>query len=172
MNLAALYRLPVLFICENNFYASHLSLLERRAKDNIIDSGKAHAVPGFRLDGNDVEAVYSAAAEAAARARSGQGPTLLECRTYRWRGHVGPDPNYDVGVLRRDELKEWIPKDPVARTARALESRSIGADRLAAVALEVDSEVAAAVDFALESPYPDASELGDHLFAAPLETHR
>ena len=110
LNMAALYRLPVVFVCENNFYASHLGLLERRAADNIVDLAAAHGLAGERVDGNDVEAVHRAAARAVARARSGDGPTMLECRTYRWRGHVGPSWDMDVGVKRKDELQEWLPR--------------------------------------------------------------
>jgi len=96
----------------------HIS--QRRAKDNIYKSGEAHGMPGLRLDGNDVAAVYLATTEAVHRARQGEGPTLLECRTYRWRGHVGPAMDMDVGVKRKDELKDWLPKDPIARTRTRL----------------------------------------------------
>ena len=90
MNLAALYRLPVIFVCENNLYASHMSLLERRPLDNISKTAEQYGIPGVRLDGSDVVEVYRVSLEAVGRGRAGDGPTLLECRTYRWRGHVGP----------------------------------------------------------------------------------
>ena len=98
MNLAGSRTLPVIFVCENNFYSSHLHLLERRAKDNIVEVAGAHGMPGYVLDGNDALAVFAVAQEAVERARSGGGPTFLECRTYRWRGHVGPALDIDVGV--------------------------------------------------------------------------
>src|SRR5437016_2308922 len=106
MNLAASRKLPVVFICENNLYSSHLELLERRAKDNIVETAAAHGMPGEVVDGNDAVAVWAAATRAVARARGGVGPTLLECRTYRWHGHVGPSLDMDVGVQRKDELPE------------------------------------------------------------------
>lgn len=165
VNLAALYRLPVVFVCENNFYASHMSLLERRAKDNIIQTAEAHGIPGVRLDGNDVLAVHRAATEAVERARSGLGSTLLECRTYRWRGHVGPSWDMDVGVKRKDELKDWLPKDPIAHLRRRLEDSGIPDETWATVEREIRGEVEEAVAFARESPYPDSSELLSHLFA-------
>ena len=112
LNLAALYKLPVVFVCENNFYASHMPLLKRRAADNIVATADAHGIQGERLDGNDVQAVYLAASRAVLRTREGNGPTLLECRTFRWRGHVGPSWDMDVGLERDDELKEWLPRDP------------------------------------------------------------
>src|ERR1700683_1495761 len=90
LNLSALYRLPLVLVCENNLYASHLHWSERRILDNLDRAGEFHGVPGERLDGNDVEAVFHGAARAVARARRGDGPTWLECRTFRFRGHVGP----------------------------------------------------------------------------------
>ncbi len=83
LNLAALYRLPVVFVCENNLYSTHLTLKERRVKDNIVESAALHGLAGMAVDGNDVTVVYGAAHQAVERARSGEGPTLLECRTYR-----------------------------------------------------------------------------------------
>lgn len=164
MNLAAVYRLPVIFVCENNFYASHMSLLERRAADNIRLSAEAHGIPGIVVDGNDAEAVYKAAAEAADLARKSCGPTLLECRTYRWRGHVGHDWNYDVGVLRKDELKEWLPKDPVARARNRLLDASISEKELVELEAAIEGEISAAIMFARESPYPSVASLAEGLF--------
>ncbi len=120
LNLAALYRLPLVFICENNLYSSHLHWSERRVADNLYRAGEVHGVPGACVDGNDVEAVYAAASEAVARAREGGGPSLLECRTFRWRGHVGASFDLDVGLKRRGELAEWILKDPLARAEARL----------------------------------------------------
>ncbi len=169
VNLAALYKLPVVFVCENNSYASHMPLLERRAKDNITAAAEAHGIEGEQIDGNDAEAVYWAAAGAVARARSGHGPTLLECRTYRWRGHVGPDPNYDVGVRRRDELKDWIPKDPVARCERALTGLGVRESELDKIRSDVEDEVTASIRFAEGSPMPTVDELHKHLFTDATE---
>lgn len=164
MNLAAVYKLPVVFVCENNFYASHMSLLERRAADNIHHAAQAHGIPGIAVDGNDAEAVFAAAGEAARRARRGEGPTLLECRTYRWRGHVGADWNYDVGVLRRDELKEWLPRDPVARARRKILENGTSESLLTDIESAVEAELDEAIAFARSSPYPAESSLEDHLF--------
>jgi acetoin:2,6-dichlorophenolindophenol oxidoreductase subunit alpha len=164
VNLAAVYRLPLIFVCENNFYASHMPLLQRRVEDNIYKASVVHGIPGLRLDGNDVIEVYCAAREAVRRARSGDGPTLLECRTYRWRGHVGASWDMDVGVQRKDELKDWLPKDPLAR----IQSRLIGSDvsqkELEQIVEETRTEVEEAVLFARHSSYPDKEELFEHLF--------
>ena len=157
MNVAAVWKLPVVFACENNLYSSHLGLLERRAKDNLVDSAAAHGMPGARGDGNDVVEVHRLAVEAVERARRGEGPTFLELRTYRWRGHVGPKWDDDVGVKRKDELKDWMPRCPIKR----VRDRIAGAE---AIERAARAEVDAAVAFAEASPYPDASELADHLF--------
>lgn len=164
VNLAALYRLPVLFVCENNFYSSHMQLLERRVEDNIYKAGEMHGIPGVRIDGNDVVAVYWAAQEAVTRARNGGGPTLLECRSYRWRGHVGATWDMDVGVKRKDELKEWLPKDPVARGRARLTQLGVVEKEFDQIEQEIRAEVNEAVVFARQSPYPDQSELLEHVF--------
>lgn len=162
-HLAALYRLPVFFVCENNFYSSHMHLLEHRAEDNIYKAGEVHGIPGIRLDGNDVEAIYRASVEAVTRARNGNGPTLLECRTYRWRGHVGPAWDLDVGVKRKDELEGWLPKDPVARARTRLMEMGVPPQDLERLEQGIREEVKEAVVLAQQSPYPDESELLAHI---------
>ena len=164
VNLAALYRLPVVFVCENNLYSSHMPLLERRAKDNIALAADAHGIPGVCLDGNDAVAVYRTAVGAVARARDGGGPTLIECRTYRWRGHVGPSWDMDVGVKRKDELKDWLSKDPVKRLGEHLRGLGISDADFQRTEQEIRDEVDTAVVFARESPFPDRSELRRHVF--------
>ncbi len=152
MNLAALYQLPLLLICENNLYASHLHWSERRVADNLYRAGEFHSVPGERVDGNDVSAVHAAARLAVAKARSGDGPTLIECRTFRWRGHVGASFDLDVGVERRGELAEWVPRDPLQRVAdQLIEHGADLAQRERAIHARVDSAVAEA----RASPQPE-----------------
>ena len=165
VNMAAVYRLPVIFVCENNFYSSHMALLQRRAEDNIYKAGESQGIPGIRLDGNDVAAVYRTAAEAVDRARRNDGPTLLECRTYRWHGHVGPARDMDVGVRRKDEMGEWLPKDPVAQARRRLAELGTPPSELEGLERAVNEEVEQAVSFARESPYPGPGELMDHVFS-------
>jgi pyruvate dehydrogenase E1 component alpha subunit len=167
LNLAAVYKAPVVFVCENNLYASHMGLLERRAADNIHLAGAAHGAPGYSIDGNDVLAVYGGAVAAVARARNGEGPTLLEYRTYRWRGHVGPSWDMDVGVKRKDELQDWLPRDPLVRLARQLQASGVPASALDALVEEIRREVRDAVEFARASPYPEASGMMNHVYCAP-----
>lgn len=165
LNLAAVYRLPVIFVCENNFYASHMHLLERRTQDNLNEIGRLYGIPGLREDGNDVLAVHRAAVEAVGRARRGDGPTLLEFRTFRWRGHVGPSWDMDVGVRRRGELRDWLPKDPIARARGRLIELGVPSDSLEQVQVAAAEEVEQAVMFARQSPWPDPSALLRHVFA-------
>ncbi len=171
-NLAAHRRLPVLFVCENNLYASHLSLLERRAEDNIGDLARAHGMVGCQVDGNDIAAVYGAAHAAVDRARGGGGPSLVECRTYRWRGHVGPRWDLDVGVNRKNELANWQSKDPIAQLRDRLARRGITPQHWVQLERDVRQEVEAALVFARESRYPDATELYNHVYRDERWTDR
>jgi len=166
LNLAALYRLPVLFVCENNFYSTHLTMKERRAKDNIVESADLHGLSGERVDGNDVMAVRGAADQAVQRARAGEGPTLLECRTYRWRGHVGPADDLEVGEGRRRELDEWRQRDPIARCRERLRAQGLSPERFESLEAAVRDEVEEAVTFARRSPAPDESELLHHVYVS------
>lgn len=161
MNMAAVYKLPVLFVCENNLYSSHMPLLERRVKDNLVQAAETHGMPGVRLDGNDVEVVYEASRQAVEGARVGRGPTFLECRTYRWRGHVGSSWDMDVGVKRKDELKDWLPKDPIAKLRKAIGESDAYFDRIEE---QIRREIEESLTFAKNSPFPDPSELLQHVY--------
>jgi pyruvate dehydrogenase E1 component alpha subunit len=157
LNLAALYKLPLLFICENNLYSSHLHLEDRRVADNLYRAGEFHSVPGERVDGNDVQAVYQVAQTAVDRARSGEGPTLLECRTFRWLGHVGASADIDVGVRRRGELAEWLGRDPICRVEAQLSHIDFAPRRA-----RIEDEIQSALDAARQAPLPMASRTLQH----------
>jgi TPP-dependent pyruvate/acetoin dehydrogenase alpha subunit len=161
-NLAALYRLPLVFVCENNLYASHMHWTERRLADNLHEAGAFHSIPGQRVDGNDVEAVFLAANQAVERARDNGGPSLLECRTFRWRGHVGASFDVDVGGHRRGELDEWLAKDPITRCEAALAARGIS-DLAAEMAIE--TAIASAIEGARLAPAPAAARVLEHVWA-------
>ena len=166
LNLAALMKLPVLFVCENNLYSSHMGLLQRRAKDNIVETGNAHGIAAERVDGNDIREVIHAAERAVGRARRGEGPTLLECRTFRWRGHVGPAWDMDVGVRRNDEIKEWLKRDPIAHCRGLLVAQGVSADEIEQMQQLVQQEVANAVRFATDSPHPSADDFAKFVYSA------
>lgn len=166
LNLAGLKKLPVLFVCENNLYSSHMGLLQRRAKDNIADAGGVHGVASEVVDGNDVAAMYAATARAVERGRRGDGPTFLECRTFRWRGHVGPSWDLDVGVRRSDEVDAWLKRDPIELCRRQLTERGVEPEELQAIEAQVRDEIAAAVRFAQDSPFPNAEEVSLFVYSA------
>jgi pyruvate dehydrogenase E1 component alpha subunit len=159
LNLAALYRLPLVFVCENNLYSSHLHLNERRVLDNLDQAGEFHGVPGVRVDGNDVTAVYGAARAAVNHARSGDGPTLIECRTFRWRGHVGASSDIDVGLLRRGELSDWLDRDPIRR----VEERLTGIDFASERSL-IEDEIRTALAAARSAPLPLPARVIEHVW--------
>jgi len=120
MNLAAVKKLPVVFVCENNLFSSHLHVSLRQPANSTCRYAEAHCLPWRRVDGNDVVAVASVMAEAAAHTRMGEGPFYIEAVTYRWRGHVGPREDIDVGVQRKNDLATWKKRDPIARLAMTL----------------------------------------------------
>jgi pyruvate dehydrogenase E1 component alpha subunit len=160
MNLAATHRLPVLFVCENNLFSSHLHISLRQPADGTARYAEAHRVPAWRLDGNDIVAVSDAVAEAVASMRNGGGPAYIEAVTYRWRGHVGPREDEDVGVRRKDDLHLWKGRDPVRRLHDALVAAGeCGADTLARLTAEAQADVAAAWSRAEQDPFPPADAL-------------
>ena len=164
INLAAIWDLPVLFVCENNQYATEVPFATVARNTNVAERGHVYGIPGVAVDGNDVLAVYEAAGEAVRRARAGRGPTLLECRTYRTRSHA--EGMRDAGYRTRDEVDEWKARDPIA----AYEARLIAAgvattDELAAVDREINAIVAAALEFAMNSPWPDPATATTHVYS-------
>jgi TPP-dependent pyruvate/acetoin dehydrogenase alpha subunit len=165
LNFAALNHLPVLFICENNLYASHLPLAARQPQPELFRHAAPYGVPGIRIDGNDVVGVYETAAEAAARARRKEGPTMLECLTYRWRGHVGPSFDLEHGIRTQEELDSWIARDPITRLADAMDSSGgLSPAQRAEVDAAVEDEVRDAISFARQSPFPVVGDLLEHVY--------
>jgi pyruvate dehydrogenase E1 component alpha subunit len=146
-------------VCENNLYSSHLHIEQRRLRDNLDQAGEFHGVPGMRVDGNDLLEVYRAARVAVGRARSGLGPTLIECRTFRWRGHVGASSDLDVGVRRSGELAEWLDRDPVARLEAHLSGINFDAELQT-----IEHEMQVALEAARRAPLPDGSRLLEHVW--------
>jgi pyruvate dehydrogenase E1 component alpha subunit len=153
---AALRKLPVLFVCENNGYATASPLASRQVSPDIWRRAEGHGVAGVGVDGNDVVAVYRAAQAAVARARGGEGPTFIEAKTYRWLGHVGPGDDFALGYRTREEIDAWRAKDPVATYAARLEALGVlsGAQRTA-LERAVQDEIDQAIVFAKASPFPE-----------------
>ncbi|MEK7270953.1 MAG: thiamine pyrophosphate-dependent dehydrogenase E1 component subunit alpha [Planctomycetota bacterium] len=164
LNFASLRKLPVLFVLENNLYSSHLHLRERQPDTNLFRKAETYLMPGLQVDGNSVIEVSHASRQAIEAARAGGGPALLECLTYRWRGHVGPNWDLEVGVRTKEEVDGWVKRCPVKAHERLLLAEGImGEGEVAGIAQQVEAEVEAALTFARESPFPEAAELTRHV---------
>lgn len=168
LNFARVKNLPVLFVCENNFYSSHLDIVLRQPSDRVSRFADAHCVPARVVDGNDVGAVAAAAGELIEAARRGEGPGFLEAVTYRWRGHVGADENIDVGVRRKlEDVLAWKGRDPIRRLADAMIARNvIDAAGYAAMEAQVREGIVKAVSAARSAPYPSPEALLGRVYAS------
>ena len=168
MNLAAIYKLPVIFVLENNLQASHMHLRERRPADNLDRLGDFFNMPSERVDGNDVLAVRDCAEKAILRARRGEGPSIIEARTFRWRGHVDWREDDDVGLLRKDNLNMWKPaKCPIELLKRQMIAQGVEASYFKDTDQDIAGHVKEAITFALASPFPDESQLLTNVFTNP-----
>ncbi|MDQ6905974.1 MAG: thiamine pyrophosphate-dependent dehydrogenase E1 component subunit alpha [Chloroflexota bacterium] len=164
LNLATVWDLPVLFVCENNQYATEVPFATVTKNASVASRAASYGLPGIELDGNDVLAIYQAAGEAVRRARAGNGPTLLECKTYRTRPHS--EGMRDAGYRTQDEVESWRARDPIPRLRDHLLSEGIATDdELAQIDRAVQEMIAEAVEFAKESPWPDAATATDHVFS-------
>ena len=151
LNMASIWKLPIVFVCENNHYGISMSQDRHQAIKDIADRGAAYNVPGVAVDGNDPIAVYEAAEEAVARARAGKGPTLIECKTYRQHGHFEGDP---ATYKPKEEQAAWIAKDPMPRFEKYLEENGVmTADEIKAVKDAVDKQIEEAIAFADAQPF-------------------
>ncbi|EMS81479.1 thiamine pyrophosphate-dependent dehydrogenase E1 component subunit alpha [Desulfotignum phosphitoxidans] len=162
MNLAACWKLPVVFVNENNMYGISSCTLNSMCVPNVADRAAGYDIPGVVVDGNDVIAVCEAASEAVKRARQGKGPSLIECKTYRHRGHFEGDP---CSYRDDDEVAEWKEKDPIPRLEKKLlEMGLLTENKIEEIQTELQKELAAAEKFADESPLPDVSELLEDVY--------
>jgi pyruvate dehydrogenase E1 component alpha subunit len=165
LNFASLKKLPVIFVCENNLYCTHLSIWDTLADPNVYKKSKVFAMPGIRIDGNNVIEVYRAARKAIEDARCGKGPILIECMTYRWLGHVGPCDDLDKGLRSKDELDFWKNKCPIKMLEKFLLKHGIMSEyERDQIHKAISEEVEEAVKFAKESPYPDENDLFKDVF--------
>lgn len=160
MNLAAIWRLPVLFICENNLYSASTSLSKVTLLKDMADMAASYGIPGLVVDGNDVIAVYKVVADVIKRARQGEGPSLIECKTYRQGGHSRGDP---AKYRPQKEVEEWLKKDPVSLfKMRLIEERILTEKEVEGIEKETIVTIERAVKFAEDAPSPKAEDaLGD-----------
>ena len=168
LNMASLWKLPIVFVCENNGFGISVPTWESTSVENISVRGAAYNIPGVTVDGNDVEAVDEAFAEAQKRALAGEGPTLIECKTYRWLGHWTGDPQ---PYRTREEIDYWKQeRDPIKLYEEKLIGRGqFTREELDAMGAQAEAEVEAAAEFAMNSPDPDPAHVLDNVFYEGVE---
>jgi TPP-dependent pyruvate/acetoin dehydrogenase alpha subunit len=164
LNMASIWKLPVVFVCENNKYGMSMDIERASAVPNVADRAPAYAMPGVILDGNDLAAVAAAARTAVARAKAGEGPSLLECKTYRIRGHSKSDRNL---YRTKEEIEDWRSRCPIRR----LEDELVGTGRFEAAALlqietAAEAEIEAALEFARNAADPNPQDLTRDVYAS------
>ena len=162
LNFASLHRLPVLFICENNGYAIHAPLNHRWATLNLCSRVETYGIPTERIDDGDVLAIRAAAEAAVSEIRAGSGPKFIECLTYRWKEHVGPNEDFQVGYRPAEEREPWKGRDPVMVLGAQL-----GNERRVALDEEIEAEIREAFTCAESDPFPEGDELEQFVFADP-----
>jgi pyruvate dehydrogenase E1 component alpha subunit len=166
LNLASIWKLPVVFACENNLYQITMCQRDHMAIKDIATRAAAYGFPGVVVDGNDVLDVHQKAGVAISRARAGEGPTLLEMKTYRWRGHTESDPTRGLEYRSKEEIDAWMARDPI----KMLEDRLVGwglvrRDQIDTIKNSVEKDLDEAVRFAEASPLPEPEEAMEDVFA-------
>ncbi|MHB0856300.1 MAG: thiamine pyrophosphate-dependent dehydrogenase E1 component subunit alpha [Anaerolineae bacterium] len=170
INLAGAWDLPVLFVCENNQYATEVPFRGISRSPSVASRGAGYGIPGIEVDGNDALAVWEVAREAVARARAGNGPTLIECHTYRTRAHS--EGMRDTGYRTQEEVDSWKQRDPIVLLEKALlESGYATQAELDAAQAQAKQEAEEGAEFARQSPWPDPSTLTQHLYAEEGASH-
>ncbi len=161
LNIGSLWKLPVIYVCENNGYAVSVPAASATPIKDIAQRASGYGMPGEVVDGMDIVAVYGAAKKATERARRGEGPSLIECKTYRFRGHSRGDPPY--GPYRsKEELESWRKRDPIGKLQFDLK---LSEKEVKEMAQSISKEYEEAVRFAVESPYPSEAEALDDIYA-------
>lgn len=164
LNIASLWQLPVVFVCENNGYAEFTPLSAHTKVERLAQHAKTYAIPASTIDGNDLFAVREAMRHAVEKCRAGKGPVFVECLTHRLRGHYEGDP---AKYRELSQLAEWKRKDPIARVARALKTKKFVTDKeLEAVEREARDLVEEAAEFSLSAPWPAASDVDNQVYGA------
>jgi pyruvate dehydrogenase E1 component alpha subunit len=161
LNFAALKKLPVLFVCENNYYAIHTPLTRRWATQRLCERVETYGIPAYQVDDGDVLKLRTLASEVIDRIRRGAGPAFIECRTYRWREHVGPNEDFESGYRARSDLEPWMEADQMQRVGALLAT-----DRRTQIDAEVELEIEDAINFADESAFPKLEALFTNVFAS------
>lgn len=160
MNFAALKKLPIIFICENNYYAIHTHQTQRQSNLNIWEKAQSYGIPSERIEGNDIFKIYEKISETVKTLRGGKtGPFFFECMTYRWREHVGPNDDFHLGYRTEKEREPWIKNDQVQKLAALIDPK-----KRKKIETQVENEIKEAFEFAEKSPFPKDSELFSNVF--------
>ena len=158
--------MPAVYVCENNQYAVSTPAAYSVSVRDISERAKAYGIPGVTVDGNDVIAVYEATKEAIERARRGEGPSIVECKTFRWHGHFEGEEALGWAYRSQEEIEEWKKKDPIPRFENELKSRNILDDqKIKSTWDEIRNEIEEAVKFAKESPLPEPEDAIKNIYA-------
>ena len=165
LNLASAWKLPVVFVCENNQYAISVAAKRVGAIEDHYLRKAAYGIEGCKVDGNDVFAVYEAAREAVKRARKGGGPSLIECKTYRWRGHYEGEADRTYQYRTKKEIESWKKKCPIERLKEVLLKKGIKEAEFERVEKDIRKEIEEAIKFAEESPFPNPEDALKDLYA-------
>jgi pyruvate dehydrogenase E1 component alpha subunit len=166
LNMASAWDLPVIYVIENNLYGISVDTRDVTNVTDLADRAHGYGIPGVVVDGMDVVAVYEVAKEAVARARRGEGPTIIECKTYRWQGHHVGDPATYRSRRNPNEKAEWMQRDPINSLKQKMIKEKIATEaEIVKIESKIETEVQEAVKFAAESPYPDVSEAFTDIFA-------
>lgn len=165
INMSSAWNLPVIYVVENNLYGISVDIRDVTNIENIADRAIGYGIPGVVVDGMDVIAVHKEAEKAVKRARNGGGPTLIECKTYRWQGHHVGDPGEYRTRKNENEKPEWTTRCPIGCLRKKLPPAGISEAEISGLEAAVEEEIRQAVKFAAESPYPDASEAYTRIFA-------
>jgi TPP-dependent pyruvate/acetoin dehydrogenase alpha subunit len=163
LNFAGVHKLPIVYLLENNLYAESVNVKLQTAVEDLSVKAQAYGFPGITVDGNDIVAVYRAARRAVERARRGEGPTLIECKTYRWYGHSEIDP---AKYRSPEEVEYWKSRDPIPAMERHLQEQGLWSDDWKQELIDqITQEIDEAVEFAENSPYPEPEEALDHVYS-------
>jgi len=166
LNIAAAWKLPMIYVCENNLWAVNTPASSSLSVPDVATRAAGYGIPGMVVDGNDIFAVHQATREAAARARAGEGPSLIECKTYRYRRHTERPTQVDIRPA--EEIDAWLQKDPIERLVRHLKGQQgqLTDEEWERMDREILERVSLAVDYARASAFPDPARATDDVFAA------
>lgn len=164
INLASAWKLPVVFVCENNLFAVSTRITDTTAIQNLADRAKSYGIPGIVVDGMDVIEIFEKSNEVVSRVRKGEGPIFIECKTYRFVGHSALDPNDGMMYKNKEEEEKWRKRDPLRILREKFKEEGIAEERLTEIEEEIKKELDKAVEFAEGSEFPNPEEITEKLF--------